>query len=65
MLSRFAALGMNLTKLESRPVPGSEFEFRFHFDIMASTAESEVVKLLCELDEGTERFVFLGNYQEN
>lgn len=64
LLSRFAALGMNLTKLESRPVPGSEFEFRFHFDIMASVAESEVVKLMCELDEGTERFVFLGNYQE-
>jgi len=64
MLSRFAALGMNLTKLESRPVPGSEFEFRFHFDIMASVTEPEVVRLLCELDEGTERFVFLGNYQE-
>jgi len=64
MLSRFAAMGMNLTKLESRPVPGSEFEFRFHFDIMASVTEPEVVKLLCELDEGTERFVFLGNYQE-
>ncbi len=64
MLSRFAALGMNLTKLESRPVPGSEFEFRFHFDIQASVAKPEVVKLLCELDEGTERFVFLGNYQE-
>ena len=64
LLSRFAALGMNLTKLESRPVPGSEFEFRFHFDIMASVTEPEVVKLMCELDEGTERFVFLGNYQE-
>lgn len=64
MLSRFAALGMNLTKLESRPVPGSEFEFRFHFDIMASVREQEVVKLLCELDECSERFVFLGNYQE-
>ena len=64
LLSRFAALGMNLTKLESRPVPGSEFEFRFHFDVMASVKEHEVVKLMCELDEGTERFVFLGNYQE-
>ncbi len=65
MLSRFAAMGVNLTKLESRPVPGSEFEFRFHFDIEASTAEPEIVKLLCELDEYCERFVFLGNYQEN
>ncbi len=65
MLSRFAAMGVNLTKLESRPVPGSEFEFRFHFDIEADTAQSEVVKLLCELDEYCERFVFLGNYQEN
>ena len=64
MLSRFSALGVNLTKLESRPVPGSEFEFRFHFDIEASVSDPEVVKLLCELDENCERFVFLGNYQE-
>jgi len=64
MLSRFAALGMNLTKLESRPVPGSEFEFRFHFDVEASARQEEVVRLLCEMDEGCERFVFLGNYRE-
>ncbi len=63
-LSRFASLGMNLTKLESRPVPGSEFEFRFHFDIQASAHEAEVVRLLCELDDSSERFVFLGNYRE-
>lgn len=64
-LSRFASQGVNLTKLESRPAPGGEFEFRFHFDVMASARDSEVVRLLCELDESVERFVFLGNYQEN
>lgn len=64
MISRFAAQGVNLTKLESRPVPGSEFEFRFHFDIEASVREEDVIKLLCELDVSCDRFVFLGNYQE-
>lgn len=63
-LSRFSALGVNLTKLESRPVPGSEFEFRFHFDVEASAGDEEVARLLCELDEESERFVFLGNYLE-
>ncbi len=64
MISRFAAQGINLTKLESRPIPGREFEFRFHFDIEASLTDPDVVKLLDEIRLGSERFTLLGNYQE-
>ena len=36
MIARFAALGLNLTKLESRPIAGTDFEFMFYFDLDAS-----------------------------
>ncbi len=64
MLARFSSMGLNLTKLESRNIPGSDFEFMFYFDIEASVLKEEVVDLLCELDLSPETFVFLGNYTE-
>lgn len=62
MLSRFSMLGINLTKLESRPIPGKDFEFMFYFDLEASACAEPVLKLLCELQNNPETFVFLGNY---
>lgn len=64
MIAKFSALGLNLTKLESRPIAGSDFEFMFYFDIDASLYSPEVVSLLCELSTQPELFVFLGNYIE-
>ena len=66
VLIRFAAAGVNLTKLESRPVPGSDFEFRFVFDFEASPHDGRVVKLLSSLasDPEVEHFTFLGAYAE-
>jgi chorismate mutase/prephenate dehydratase len=64
MIAKFAALGLNLTKLESRPIPGSDFEFMFYFDMDASLYAPEVVSLLCELEQEPELFVFLGSYTE-
>lgn len=63
-ISRFAALGLNLAKLESRPIPGSDFEFMFYFDLEASVWSDSVLRLLSELDAGPEQFVFLGSYSE-
>lgn len=65
MIAKFSALGLNLTKLESRPIPGSDFEFMFYFDMEASLCSPEVVSLLCELASQPELFVFLGSYIEN
>ncbi len=66
VLAKFASLGVNLSKLESRPVPGSDFEFRFIFDIEASPRDPRVVKLLAGLasDPEIEHFTFLGAYDE-
>ena len=64
MISKFAVLGLNLTKLESRPILGRDFEFMFYFDFDASLTNKDVIKLFDELSVGTELFIFLGNYSE-
>ena len=64
IISRLAIAGVNLCKLESRPIPGREFEFRFFFDMEADLHDPEIVKLICELEDRTEHFVFLGAYEE-
>ena len=64
LLAKFAALGLNLTKLESRPVVGKDFEFMFYFDFEASVLEPQVISLLSEISRTNDTFVFLGNYSE-
>ena len=64
MIAKFSSLGVNLTKLESRPVPGSDFEFMFYFDMEASVYSPELVSLLGQLENQPEIFVFLGSYSE-
>lgn len=64
MLSRFYALGINLTKLESRPMPGHDFEFMFYFDVDASIYAPGLKQLITELDTELERFTYLGSYSE-
>ena len=64
VLSRFFALGVNLTKLESRPIPGRDFEFRFYFDISESVYSPALTQLICELEGELEEFSYLGTYSE-
>ena len=64
MIAKFSALGLNLTKLESRPIAGTDFEFMFYFDLDASIYDEAALKLLCQLDEGPETFTYLGSYSE-
>lgn len=64
ILSKFNALDLNLTKLESRPIEGSDFEVRFYFDFEASPFDQKVIALLDELDSTTEKMIFLGGYTE-
>ncbi len=64
VLARFYALGINVTKLESRPLPDRDFEFMFYFDLETSIYSEEFVQLICELDELCEEFTYLGSYCE-
>lgn len=64
LLSSFAALGLNVTKLESRPIPGRDFEFLFYVDIEASVTDEAVQSLICQIEAEQPMFVFLGAYSE-
>lgn len=64
IIAKFSALGLNLLKLESRPVPGSDFEFRFYFDLAATEFNTSVLKLIDELEHELDTFIFLGWYNE-
>ena len=64
MLSRFNALGINLLKLESRPIPDRDFEFMFYFDLEASVYSEKLAQLLAELEAECDEFSYLGSYSE-
>ena len=64
ILGRFYALGMNLIKLESRPLPEREFEFMFYFDLETSVYSDEFIRLVDDLDAICEEFQYLGSYSE-
>lgn len=64
LLQRFFVLGINLVKLESRPIPDRDFEFMFYFDLETSVYSDDFIRLLCELDESCEEFKYLGSYSE-
>ena len=64
LLARFYALGINLTKLESRPLPDRDFEFMFYFDLETSVYSPEFITLIGELESSCEQFRYLGSYSE-
>ena len=64
LLASFAAQGLNVTKLESRPIPGRDFEFMFYADLEASIADEEVQRLICQIEAEQPMFAFLGAYSE-
>ncbi len=64
ILARLSSLGLNMTKLESRPLPGTDFRYMFYMDFEASVYSDEVIDLLCEMSSTIERFAFLGSYKE-
>ena len=46
-----------MTKLESRPRPGTDFQYMFYMDVEASVYSPDVIDLLCEMDNDMEEFV--------
>ena len=64
VMAKFHTLNINLQKLESRPLPGRDFEFMFYFDIEASVYAPEVETLFRDLEAESEQLRYLGTYNE-
>ncbi|KAF5073766.1 P-protein [anaerobic digester metagenome] len=64
MIGKVSCQGLNLSKLESRPIPGKDFEFRFYFDIEGSVFSPYVLTLLKDMELSAEKLSFLGCYSE-
>ena len=64
VLGRFSMSGLNLTKIESRPVANGKFDYLFYVDVLGNVYDSETMDLLCALSDELEVFTFLGNYYE-
>jgi prephenate dehydratase len=62
-LQPFADRGIDLLKIESRPIKGRAFEYHFYLDLQASTNDERVVKALAELGERATDVRVLGCYQ--
>jgi prephenate dehydratase len=61
-LEPFARRDINLLKIESRPVKGHPWRYRFYLDLAASRQQPEVTKALTELRERAAGVRILGWY---
>ncbi len=61
-LSAFALRDISMTKIESRPLKGRPFEYRFYVDILAAPSERHCANALRHLEEMTEFLAVLGTY---
>ena len=64
VLARLYCLGLNVQKLESRPIPNRDFEFLFYFDIESSIYSTDFERMISELEEVCEEVHYLGSYLE-
>lgn len=63
-LSRFNALGINLIKIESRPLANSDLEFMFYFDLDTSVYSDEFLRIFDDLEDAVISMKYLGSYSE-
>ena len=61
-LEPFARRNLNLMKIESRPVHGSPWQYRFYLDLQASRRDPEVAAGLAELESLVVDLRILGSY---
>ena len=62
MLSHIIYNGLNMTRIESRPVPGKNWEYRFFVDFEGNIRDSAVKNALRGLSAETLKMRVLGNY---
>jgi chorismate mutase/prephenate dehydratase len=52
-----------MTKIESRPIPGKTWEYRFFVDFEGNLSDSAVICALRGLESESNRMRILGNYE--
>jgi prephenate dehydratase len=62
-LEPFARRNINMMKIESRPVHGRPWEYRFYLDLQASASDPEIIAALGELEKAVVELKMLGSYK--
>ncbi len=64
LLTKFSVCGLNLVRLENKPLASKDFDVQFYLDFEGSILNPEVPKLIAELKSDLRYFKFLGNFEE-
>ncbi len=64
LLTAFAAAGVDLTKIESKPMGTKNFDVIFYIDFLGNLRSPEIYHLINNLSGEFKYFKFLGNYPE-
>lgn len=64
LLTKFSVCGLNLVRLENKPIASKDFDVQFYLDFEGSVLNPDVPKLIAELKNDLSYFKFLGNYEE-
>ena len=62
MLSHFSVNDLNMHEIQSRPIPGRDWEYRFFIDFTGNLSNKAVQNAILGLREETQKLVVLGNY---
>ena len=63
LMAHFADYGVNLLKIESRPIPNRSWEYNFYIDFEANLADEKTQQLVEKLRADSVSFRLLGNYK--
>lgn len=63
ILSHFIFNGLNMSSIESRPIRGMKWRYRFFIDVEGNLADKAVINALTGVRSETEKFRILGNYR--
>lgn len=62
MLSHFIYNDLNMTRIESRPIPGHKWEFRFYVEFEGAIDDAGVRNALSGINDEAQNLKILGNY---
>lgn len=65
ILGIFAGNGLNLVKLESRPIPGKYWEYMFFLEFAGNLLDPDMEGVLREVCQTAAEFRLLGNFRSN